>query len=274
MNELPTSGLTDRQLKLSYWYISHKLLLRRWLVVFLIIFSSLAWSYVIWQGVDYALNYQEQKQLENYLLFTSDPSLAAIENSAPKNISISDVLIFSTDTGYDYYASILNDNKDWLAEFDYRFVTDKDEQYKQGFVLPGSEQSLMEFSKASDQTDLQIANIKWVRIDDFEALKNKMDYFIIENEKFTIGQGSDPSELSYEITNKSPYSYWNVDMQVIVENGGTMAGINHSVISQFKSDEKKVINLFWNHKLPSGSAYRILPVVNFLNSSNIMAVSQ
>lgn len=275
MNEVPTGGLTDRQLKFSYWYVSHKLSLRKWLVIFLIIVSALLYFFVGWQIISYALNYQEHKQLQNYLLFTSDPALSRIEGEVPQNLGISNIQVFSAGGVYDYVAAVANGNKEWLAEFDYRFVAGTTtSQYKRGFALPGETADLMEFSQADSQPNLQIANVTWTRIGNYQALKNKMDYFTVENDKLEIGQGKDPSELSLDITNNSPYSYWNTDVQVMLYSGGTTIGVNHVIVSQLKSGEKRAVNLLWNHSLPSGVTYEIKPVVNFLDSKNIMPVGE
>ncbi|MFA6422189.1 MAG: hypothetical protein WCV92_02220 [Candidatus Buchananbacteria bacterium] len=274
MQEESMDGLTDRQLKLSYWYISHKLSLKRLWTIFLIILSIALWSYVILQMTLFFMNYSAHKQLENYLLFTADPSLSRIESLMPKNISVPSVQVFGTGNGYDYLATISNGNKNWLGEFEYRFTNGTNTpQYKKGFVLPGSEANIMDFSRENDSPNFQINNFKWKRIEGYESLKNKMDYFLVENDRFDIGRGDkEPSTLSFEITNNSPYSYWLVDVQVIVYSEGTVAGINHYTLNQFKSGEKKQISLLWNHGLPTGLTYVILSAVNFLDPDNIMSV--
>jgi hypothetical protein len=274
MQNQPTDSLTDNQLKLSYWYVSHKLLLKKMLMVFLIALSALVWFFVVWQLISYLVNYSAHKQLQNNLLFTQDPSLSTIESEMPKNVSISSVQVYGTENGYDYLAIVTNENKNWLGEFDYRFVNGSDLQLKKGYVLPDSEANIMEFTSDGNSSDFQISNLKWKRVYNYELIKNKMDYFTVDNEQFTIGKQKEPSMLNFELTNNSPYSYWAVDVQVIVYSGGAISGINHSILNQFKSGEKRNVSLVWNHALPLGASYEIIPVVNFLNPENIMPVTR
>ena len=275
MSDLPDGGLTDRQLKFSYWYVSHKLSLRKGLVIFLILISVLLWFFVGWQLTFYFINYKADRQLESYLLFTSDPSLAKIESQKPQDFSLSEVQVFETGTGYDYMATISNANKDWLAEFDYQIVSGTSTSaVKTGYVLPDSASRIMEFNQPDPQPNLRVTNVKWTRIGNYPSLKNRRDYFTIENDKLTVGQGKDPSELTFAITNGSPYSYWNVDIQVMLYSGGSPVGINHATIGQFKAGEKRTVDIFWNHNIPSDVTYEIFPVVNFLDSQNIMPVGQ
>ena len=80
--------------------------------------------------------------------------------------------------------------------------------------------------------------------------------------------------MSFDIQNNSPYSYWTIDVQVKIYNGGVPAGINHILVNQLKSGETRSMNLLWNNSLPTGASYEILPVVNFLDNQNIMPVGQ
>lgn len=276
MEETPTSGLTDKQLKFSYWYVSHKLSLKRGLVVFLVCACVALWVFVGWGLAQHVMDYRQIEQTESRLLFSGDPSLARIEAMAPRELSVSDVQVFAAGEAYDYLASINNANADWLAQFDYRFAGNASSSVvRRGFVLPQSTGNLMEFAQSNSDTSLQITDLKWRRIGNYQAIKSAMDAFDVSNAKLTASASKDqPSVLTFDLANLSPYSYWSVDAQVMLYNAGVLVGISHLPVNQFMAGQTRQVSLFWNYPLPSGVDYVITPVTNFLDSDNIMPVAK
>ena len=70
MLNTPIGSITDRELKMSYWYVTHKLAIKKWLVVLLLILTILLWFYVGWQLVFYAINSEAESIRTNRLLFS------------------------------------------------------------------------------------------------------------------------------------------------------------------------------------------------------------
>lgn len=254
-------------------------MLKKWLTVGLVLVSLFLWSYVATQLLIYLLSYQQNNQVIQSLLF-SDGGLSQVESVAPRDISVSDVQIYTSSGDYDYVVDISNPNKKWLLTFDYRFsAPDENPSFKQGYVLPASADGagyikIMDFSRMSDSPRFEIKNLKWRKIDNFDYLKNKMHNFSIENDIFTIGNEREPSVLSFDLINYSPYSYWSMDIQVTLFNGGMPTGINHILVNGLKTGEKRRIDLLWNYSLPSKVDYDFNVDVNFLDRNNIMPVGQ
>jgi len=273
MDTTSSSDLTNSELKLSYWYVTHKISLRRAWKIFLIVVSCVAWLYVIWQMVIFGITYKSLQQNIQTMLFSPDMSLSAIEKSAPQPLSISAMTVIGSGDKYDYLVQTSNQNANWLAQFQYRFTTPSstERDFHPGFVLPGDNKYLMDLSKASSQSSLEIKDLTWLKVNKFELTKNKMSQFLIDNISITKAtKSSDPTKVSFTIKNDSAYSYWEVDLQVLLMSGGSVVGINHIILNSFKYGENREVEIFWNNPISGVDSASVIPNLNILDSNNIM----
>ncbi|MFA5029445.1 MAG: hypothetical protein WC518_01685 [Patescibacteria group bacterium] len=268
-------NLTDRQLKLSYWYITNKLLLRKWLKIFLIVLSVIFWLFVLWQLIFLAINYSQEDYQTRRLIFGGNPNLLPLDSLKPAPLQTSVVQALGNESnGYDFFVQVANNNKDWLSTFDYQFVApDGGGQLKSGFVLPGETKYLMALGVKSSAVQFQLANQKWRRVSDISGLYGDRYNFLIENDKFVAGQAvGDPGKLTFELTNKSAFSYWEVGITAVLSNGGNIVSVNYLTLNQVKSGEKRLVELLWNNPLPRVDSFEIVPEVNIFDDNNIMPV--
>ena len=276
MDNTYATNLTDKQLKFSYWYITHKLSLRKAWKIILAVIAGLVWLYVIWQLVVFAITYQSIQQSVQAMLFTSDASLPAIEQIAPRQLAVSEMTVINAGDKYDYLVQISNPNDNWLAQFKYRFTTPSStaNDFRNGFVLPGESKYLMDLSKASPQANLEMKDLSLLKVENFALTQNKMMRFVVNDIDIAKAfKSSDPTKVSFTIKNDSAYSYWEADLQVLLMNGGSVSGINHIVLNSFKSGENRKVEIFWNNPVSSVNSVNVIPNLNILDSDNLMSPS-
>lgn len=270
---LPTSGLTDKQLRFSYWYITNKLLLRRVIIFILAIIASAFWIYTIVGLVLFLLDFERiDNQAKQSLFSPADTSWSA-QSGAPKSIELGGGMSFAgADGSFDLVTEISNPNADWLAEFDYNFRPESTSSVAQkSFLLPGESKYLMDLGKSFSEINLEISNIKWRRIYQYDKLKESHHRFIIENQwLFPPVKAGDPGRVKFEIINESPYGYW--DAWAIIESysGGNLVSINRAPLSAIKAGEVRAVELNWLQDLPGIDNFMVDIDVNFLDGANIM----
>lgn len=268
-----SSGLTDWQLKLSYWYVTNKLFLRQLLVVFLIFVNCLFWGYIIYGVAYWGLTYNQINSQTASLLFSPSGSLANLEAMAPKQLKLSDVKTYNSGEDYDLLAEVNNPNSGWLAEFEYAFITNASSTvYFRSFALPGQRKILASMSSQDQNAVLEIKNVKWMKIADFVALQKERDYFTVSDQEFLAPtKAGNPSQVKLKITNDSAYSYWEGDIAVLLYGGSDVVAFGYVPLNQFKSGESRVIEFNWVQSLGSVVSLEVIPEINFVDSTNIMS---
>lgn len=265
---------TDRQLKAGYWFVTHRLAIEKWSKIALVVLTVLIWVFVVWQVVFIIIDYNVSAAGLRRIVFNDginyDNSLSGL---APQSLQVSSVRILSGSGGRnDLVAAIKNPNGSWLATFNYKFAGASAASYtRKGFVLPGEEKYLLESASANSAANLEITDLEWSKFTDFVDLYNDRFNFLVENNSFTrSGSSQDPSILTFDITNKSAFSYWEVEVQAFLYSGGNLASLNSIVLDKFKSGEKRNVSLYWYNTLPQISNVEIIPAVNILDEDNII----
>lgn len=267
-----SSGLSDTQLKWSYFFVSNKILLRKIGIIFLISANCALWGFALAGLAFWALDYQRLSRQTNELLYGSSPLLTTIEAGKPQPLNVSDIQSFGGENNrYDLMAQVLNPNPDWLAEFDYTFVDGASSTGYSGFVLPGSRKILLALAQDGSSARLVITDIKWTKITDFSQYQNNRDRFTVENDEFIPAvKLGDPARVKFTLANQSPYSYWETGIVVFLYSGGGITAVNYLTIPQFQSGSAREIELNWTRPLANIDSLEIIPEVNYLKAENIM----
>ncbi len=269
----PTSGLSDWQLKLSYFYVSNKLLLRKLLVLLLVIINCVFWGYSIAGLASWALDNDRLTKQTQGLMFSDSGVLSTLEAMKPQPLNLSSVEVFSGNGNlYDLMADVVNPNSSWFATFDYTFAGGNATATKfSSFVLPGQHKVLLDLGRSMAAAQLEVSNVKWQKITDYLAIRNVRERFTIENTEFLPApQIGDPSRVRFTIKNDSSYSYWEAGVVILLSNGGSTVGVNFTTIPQFKSGEQRTIELNWTKAISQADTVEVLPEINYLDANNIM----
>lgn len=266
--------LTDRQLKTGYWFVTHRLAIEKWSKIILIVLTSAIWLLLIWQLSFYFINYSASVAGLRRIVFNEGINYSQyLENLKPQPLQLSGVRTLPGSGGRnDVAVAVRNPNRYWLATFNYRFSGLSEETYRrQGFVLPGEEKYLFDSGSANASAGVEITDLQWEKFIDFDELFKERFIFAINNEQFTRSSSdANPSILSFEITNQTAFSYWQVEIQTFLNSGGNLASVNSIVLEKLKAGETRKVDLYWYNRLPQITGVEIAPTVNFLDENNII----
>lgn len=277
--------MNDRRLKLSYWYITHKLLLRRLLIGFLIAISIGMYSYAIFGAVQELFVYDRQYR-ELLANLPNDPSdyeyIRQVRGPQPVEV-VGLSTIPATDNRYDFVATVQNPNDNWtVLSMRIRLISNGQVvKEREAFVLP-AEQKIIGFYGVSNvspsSAQVIVDNYQWHRYNEYDASLDPRLNFTVSNVEYDpvveAGfSGKLPvSVLRFTITNDTAYSYWNVGVTMSVQSGSQVLAANYIALEQFRSGESRDVEIFWYENLPSGQSIRITPEVNVFDEASYMPV--
>ena len=276
--------MSDLSLKGSYWYVVHKLLLKKLLIGGLIVLNAglfgyagfrLGWMLFV-DGPAYtaALN-----QLTTPLI-----DYAAIhQNNAPADLELSGVTALPTaDDHFDYVAKLANPNEKYLAtRVTVRLVSDGAVVAERTtFVYPQLDTYVMFFNQTVDPnlTQLQIAAVDWHRFLGFAAFAAPRVRFEITDAEFIpagssgVGSGFPASILQFTIKNESAYGYWQVGTHLVLWSGSEIAGVNYLVVDRLAAGEARTVEMRWLQPLPTITDFEIVPEVNIISPASYLPV--
>ncbi|MBU0648766.1 hypothetical protein KJ969_01490 [Patescibacteria group bacterium] len=278
--------LEQKGWKISYWYVTHKVLLRRILIVALIVFSAMTLGYGIWGFLDYfVLSRASQRQMIQEILYATPLTQDWISTHAPRPIESSNVYTFAREDKYDFLTKIENASPYYWAEFDYKFVFSGGQTpVEKSFILPGQEKwlALLSFSGQSRPTSarLEIENISWHRIDvreigDYAVVQAERLNFEITDVEYVASVALDKqafAKTKFSARNLSAYGYWSVGFYIIAYRGATPAGVNFVALDRFASGEKRTVEVSWFDTLSQVSKIEVEAELNILDETNYMSI--
>lgn len=275
-------GITTKQLEAGLWYVEHKQLLRRILYGFLILVSAVSWTYTIYGFAYYiARGMTEDQILAQQLVKTSSIGHDYVLQVSAKELAVSPVgILRSTDKKYDFYAQIRNDNQAWWAEFDYYFMTEGRPTAKtHSYILPLEPKYLFALAQDFDSPPAAAAlimeNIKWQRISshkipDWHDYYEKRLAIKSADVKFTPASASPLSEklnlnqLSFNAINQTAFNYWETGFTILLFRGGELANINHYILNDFMSGQKRFVELSWPGEIGWVDKVEIISEINIM----------
>lgn len=259
--------------KFSLWWVEHRELLRKIGYGIFISFDSAILLFVLWTMFDsFVVSYGSETRAVAEMVAYGQPDLRSytIAESAVA-ISQDDVRVFPIgNSRYDFYAEIVNPNKDWWVEFKYQFLFDAGETTPEtGFMLPGQEKPLISLavtSQTSVQTaSLQISDIKWHRIDhhtisDYPTWKEDRLRFEIKDAVFSKEAGT-----TFTVLNDTAFSYFDPVFYVVLKRGAAVVGVSRATVASINAGESQEVSLQWFGTLPSVSSVEVIPDINIFD---------
>jgi len=276
----------EKTLKLTYWYVTHKLLLRRILVGALVVFSALCFAYTIWGLLDYfVFSYDKHQQLLRDLVNSRTSSQEWLAEKTPQTISVGNVYVFNRGDKFDLLTEINNDSLNYWAEFTYRFTyAGGVSEDRKSFILPNEERWLAELALVAvarpSSAQLEITNISWHRLNpkeiaNYEAWKgehlNLKLSTVAYEPNISLNKGS-VAKSRFNVQNLSAYGYRNIGFYIIAYRGATPAAVDYVVLDNLASGERREVEVSWFEALTQLSKIEVSPVVNLLDDNNFMPV--
>lgn len=275
-----SSEVSDKELRFGAWFLVNKSKLLKIGYGLLIGLDVILISYVLfgtYQTVTYLfLDYN--RLILQMQAVQPDFKQIAVKQAQPLQI-IENQLIAGKDNKYDFLAKIRNPNSDWsVSSVTYRFNSGNVQtEYKESFFLPNEEKYLMVLGFFSESqismAEIEIQNVTFSRVRNYETLKNERLNFVISDAKFISAKEinlSDKlavSQISFNIANETFKSFWDVPLQVFLKRGTKIVGVNYISISNLDSFEKRVVTLDWYEDTTGISKVEVFPDVNILDES-------
>jgi len=73
--------------------------------------------------------------------------------------------------------------------------------------------------------------------------------------------------LEFTITDLSPYSFYEVPVNILFYNGDNLVGVNNYLFKNFKAGETKRAELTWSGNLEGVKGVVIVPELNIIDSN-------
>lgn len=282
----PEEQKLSQMRKVSYWYVAHKVLLRKILIGILIGFSTVTLGYGLWGFFDYlVLDYGNRKAMFEELVNSRVLTQEWIQSHAPQPIDMDKTYIFSSGDDYDFLVKIENKSPYYWAEFDYKFTYSGGEtETQKGFILPLEQKwvGFLAFESESRPSSarLEIEQLSWNRVDtrevpDYELWKAEhmnikitdVEYIsdvILDSERF--------SKTKFTAQNLCAYGYWQIGFYIIAYRGATPAGVNYVKLDRFRSGALETVEVSWFDTLSGVSKIEVEPEVNLFDDDIYMPV--
>lgn len=281
-----TSGVSDAQLKLSYWYVTHKLLLRK-VFVYLFIFINLnIWIFAIFFVLKVFVFDQETLAISVKQLGSTAVNYSRFNQSnQPLVPQLSDLKILSSGGAKnDLLMIVKNNNANWLGRFRGQFSIGDTEFLAEFFsILPQETKYVLkagvDFGEKKGTPQFRFTNIQWQKI----ANKDLTDRFIKERSDFKISNKvyHSPFDLnlggkamvggvSFDVENNSLFDYWSVNNQILFKRGGEVVAVNNLPVAEFLVGQFRHLDFRVFDGLNGITDVDVLPQVDIFDESNIM----
>lgn len=266
-------NISEEEFKLGYWFFAHKDLFKKILIWFLVILVLAFWGYSLVRWIQIlATNKSHREMLIN--LSEADVSHQVVLNSGrPADLEIVKLHLIPSGKTFDVVVELKNPNLRWGAKtFSYNLMADGASLAQaDSFILPLEEKYIamydIELINKTARLDLVVNDVVWQRIKDFKDFKRPD--FTVANQRVddlsTIsGQAINGTRLDFNITNNGPYSYWRVDLIVLLFSGGQMVAVGNQPIRIFDSGQTKNVEMAWPATIPNVSEVVVKASVNTL----------
>lgn len=279
-----SSGLSIKKLNLGLWMAEN----RRWFffgfIILMIVISLSLWGYSTFSFLKYyfkdrltnkdALNSLVQSRLDENIRLRS--SAGKLEEFPPQ--------IFFSSGKYDFLGKLSNPNNNFSISFSYCFTDGKtDLSCSPGFILPEETKYLLSLGNtlknSPSNLKMELRDVMWNRVNLHQFPNWKQfaeshlnfsvtDVSIKTAEASGISDKTSLSILEFNVTNNTAYSYWEVPLNIILNNGSSAFGVSRYTLDEFRTGQKRSVKIVLSEKLGADTKAIIIPEIN-LNRDDI-----
>jgi hypothetical protein len=272
--------MSERQLGFAYWFVTHKILLKKIALGVFIVFDAVFLLYGLYGFVDYFFitgpkETQMLAQLPKTLV-----DFRVVHQEAARGLEILSTNLVPSAGKYDLVAKIRNPNEDWYAKFNYNFIVDgKPTKIQEGFILPKEEKFLFELAvegMGARTASLTMSDIRWQKINpheipDYSEWKRIHFNFPISDISFNGIVRADSkvfSQATFKVKNLTAFDFWHVDFKAVLYRGPVIAGVNFIQIDKFYTSDEKDVTLTWYEPIPGVTRVEVYPEVDVFDEKN------
>lgn len=276
-----SNKLTEDELKFGYWWVTHKVQVKKAFTVALAVVAFSLFGYGAWGFADWFLGSGVRERQEIGLLSRNwtDYGFFRLAAQPDPMITQAATTISAGEGRYDMIAKVANPNQRWWMEFDYRFTgSGFSDGYKKGYLLPADTKYLYSLAVEADNKPpavLEVADVMMHRVDnhivqpDYRAWATERLNFLIDDIKFTEPEKDSPipiSRASFTVTNDTAFGYVSVPFFVTLLSGNRVVGVNRVVISQLRAGETRQVEASWFNDLPNVTRVEVKPEINLFDN--------
>jgi len=279
---LVPNDLSEEQLKWGYWFVTHKIRLRRILAAVLIVFSAATLGYAgygLFMDITGAQNRLDQ--LADLYQNRLNSQVAAAQ--APKPLSYSNAQVIVTQGKYDLIGTVVNPNQNFAARFAYRFTGGSfASKGSTGFILPGEQKLVTELGVASAarpaNATLEITATTWQRIDrhiypDWKTFVAQHLNLPVTDIVYTpsieiVAGKSAIGKTSFTISNGTGYGYYGIRALVVMYRGSAIAAVGVTTFESLPPNESRAGEVTWYEDYGAVTTIKVFPEVDILNDAS------
>lgn len=273
--------MTEKELKWGYWWVTHKIQVRKAFIVFMIILDAFLVGYAGWGYLDWFFGSGVRERAIMATLTVPWIPSEVIRATRPQALAIEPAAIINAgDSKYDLVARVTNPSFRFWVEFDYHFAAGDAVvgKARHGFLLPESSKFLHALGAESESypsgASVVLENVVWHRIDrhvvqpDFRTWGGERLNFTMTDIGF---KPPDPTEsvpvsrASFTVANDSAYGYKEVGFLVVLRGSSGLAGVNFVTVSDLRAGEVRTVNASWFEDLPGVDSVEVEAEVNIFD---------
>lgn len=275
------TDLSDKQLKIGYWWVNHRAQLKKGWVAALAVFCLFLTVYVLLQAAFLAWNWMRDSRLPEKMVEQAINFAAYKEQNKARDIIGSRVWAIPSDQvdgTYDLIAEIKNPNEKWASEsLAYYFSLGGVATEKMNtFIMPDEKKYIVAYSIESDtgvtNPKVFVEDVIWQRVerpDDLPRPTFQMDD--VQQEMVPVEAGSGQS-YSYRVNavanSTSVFSLHSAHFFVVLKSDENVVGLKEVVLRDFDALSQRRIEAFWREGLFYNVEVEIQPQINRLDEIN------
>ena len=273
------TDLSDKQLKIGYWWVTHKSQLKKWWVIILLVIDVLIMLFVLFKLILVIAYWSRDSRIPEKMSFSYINFIGYHQSNDPQDIKVIDELALPQSLGtqaVDLIAKVENPNQKWASEnLQYRF------KYGQAtsdslttYLMPQETKYLLAYGLASEEMGadpkLVIESVNWQRIEQPAKLP-LIDLQItdINPQRISLKDATGYSlRVSAKVTNQSIYSLKKVRFIVLLSSGGRINGFKEISLNNVESFSEREIEVVFKESTYFGTDVEIIPELNLLDEDN------
>lgn len=288
-------SFSSQDLQRSYWFATHRVLLRNFAIATLVVADVMLIGYALSGFISYLATGQprEEAAVIEIAKRLGASNAEKQKTSAAIPLAFGDGRVYVFDAGddrYDFAVEVQNSNKEWYVMLTYQYEISGQEPTatRTMFILPGEKKYLTLLGEKRpgqtvNEANLKITNELWSRISPHDVAD--VPKFIAEHATFEIGNPTfteagaitdagvseeTGNRIAFSITNKTAFNFWSLPVQIVLMRGGSVEGIEETQVRELKTDETRVVDLRNYVKNQLVDEVQVIPSVDIFDASVYM----
>jgi len=273
--------LTEKELEVGYWWVTHRLKIKAVLILVAILVIVVIYLNAGIRFYQYLAGSTEHQAMLEELTTNGVNYEVLHKSSAPVPVFIGNSFaVGDVASGYDLVTLVENsNNRWWLKEIEYQYIGSQTTTAPQiTYLLPNEKKYLFSFNTPVDldpvSAKIFITRQLWEKVKDTNQVDTKKQWIKPDLHAENVNyQSSDiffnEAKVTFDLVNDSSYSFWEVEVQILLWQGNRLVGINVITIDDIQATSQRTVSSIWPNALPVGLRPEIIISANSLSEDNI-----